>query len=200
MSKEIFDLESAILKDKIEPLFEYRFGSIVLAIFPSSALTGEDSFLYVKSQLFAAAVATEYEELRKKSEELIEQQKTSGMSRELAQEYTDVMQQLSEKSIELDSWTLKYVASLTKSNPDEFASKMQTEIDIINEKTQGDITLSTLINALYQKIIKEMQTITVESQEEQDAKMYEVVETPVLEGKQQDSEPSTAIDNTASGS
>jgi DNA-binding GntR family transcriptional regulator len=95
---------------------------------------------------------------------------------------------------------LKYVAALTKSNPDEFATKMQTEIDLVNERTNGNVTLSALINALYQKIIKETQTITVETQEEEDAKLYEPSETPALEGKHQDSVLSTDTVNTASGS
>lgn len=200
MPKEIFDLESALVNDEIEPLFIYKFGSVDFRIFPSSALSGEDSFLYVKSQLYAAAVATEYEELQKRSQELMDRQKSEGMTREIAEEYSQIMGQLNEKSIELDDWTLKYVASLAKTQPQLFAEKMQTEIDRINREQNRTLTLSKVINILYQKINQELASITVKTQEEEELELYDHPTPPQLEGKAQESEQTIDTENTANGS
>jgi hypothetical protein len=198
MPQEIFDLESAILKDEITPLFEYQFGKVSIPVYPSSALSGEDSFQYVKSQLYASAVATEYEKLRKKADEIIDSVKNSEMSHEIAERYTEVLAQLTEKSTELDNWTITYIASCAKMSVESFSKMMVEELSEFNTRSGKKITLSMLVNALYAKITSANKEITVESQEEIEAKLYEKddesEETPPK------NEPITITDSIVNGS
>lgn len=200
MPQEIFNLEDAIINDEIAPLFRYKFGSVEIDIYPSGALDGEASFVYVQSQLFAAAIATEYEELRKKSEELIKSSGDGGMSREVATEYADLLRQINEKTIELDNWTLKYIASMAKMDSDRFIALMEPEIDKYNKDNNKSISFSKLINALYRKVNDTLKSITVETPEEEEAKLYDSVEPDHLVGKPPEIEPSISTENTANGS
>jgi hypothetical protein len=200
MPQEIFDLEDAIIKDEIAPLFRYKFGSIEIDIYPSGALDGEASFVYVQSQLFAAAIATEYEELRKKSEELIKSSGDGGMSREVATEYADLLRQINEKTIELDNWTLKYIASMAKMTSDRFTALMEPEIDKYNKENKKSISFSKLINALYRKVNDTLKSITVETPEEEEAKLYEVEDPAHLVGKLPENEQDISTENTVNGS
>ena len=172
MPHEIYDASQALCNDYIAPLFDYKFGEQVVSIFPSSALEGQASFAYVESQLYASAVATEYEELRKQSQETIDKSSKDGMTRELACEYASLLKQMNEKSVELDTWTLKYVEAMAKLEAGEFEHRFLPELNKFNEANSTKLSFSKLVNNLYQKINETLKTITVETPEEEEAKLY----------------------------
>lgn len=197
MSQEVYDASQALCNDYIAPLFIYKFGSQELSIYPSSALEGQQSFAYVESQLYAAAVATEYEELRNKSIDIMGDNKT--LTREIAAEYAQCLRDMQEKSVELDNWTMKYVEAMAKLDPGEFERLFVPELESFNQEKKTNITLSKLVNNLYHRINEELKTITVETSEEEDAKLYEPEEDKRLEGKHQERELSLDTSNTANG-
>lgn len=203
MPQEMYDAASALLTDDIAPLFRYKFGSVEFDVFPSSALEGSESFGYVESQLFAAAIATEYNELREKSQAIMDstlaENGGNGLTREIATEYAHTLKEMQEKGIELDNWTVKYIEAMAKLTVGEFATLLSPEIEKFNKENNKNLTLSKLVNNLYQRINEELKTITVESDEEQEAKLYDQPGSAELEGKPQGIEPSINIENTVNG-
>jgi hypothetical protein len=122
------------------------------------------------------------------------------MSREVATEYADLLRQINEKTVELDNWTLKYIASMAKMDSDRFIALMEPEIDKYNKDNNKSISFSKLINALYRKVNDTLKSITVETPEEEEAKLYDSVEPDHLAGKRLEIEPSISTENTANGS
>lgn len=204
MPHEIYDAASALLDNDIAPLFRYKFGSVEFDVFPSSALEGSESFGYVESQLYAAAIATEYEELRKHSQEIMDSTQKenggNGLTREIATDYAHTLKDMAEKGVELDNWTLRYIESMAKLPTGEFVRLLEPEIEKFNKENNKNLTLSKLVNNLYQRINEELKTITVETDEEQEAKLYDQPDPKELEGKSPESEPSTDTESTVNGS
>lgn len=196
MPQEIFDVATALLEDEIEPLFRFKFGSIEFDIFPSSALEGEQSFNYVHSQLYAAAIAQEYNELNERSKKLMDG-KNNELTREIAQEYGELLKQMQEKTVELDNYTVTYIESLAKMNKGDFIKQIVPELDKYNSDNNTCITLSKLVSSLYTRIQQSLETITVESEEEKDAKLYN---QDADMGKLQEIQPETNTETTVNGS
>lgn len=204
MPQEIYDAASAFLDDEIAPLFRYKFGAVEFDVFPSSALEGADSFGYVESQLYAAAIATEYNELRIKSDQIMENANKenggNGITREVATEYAETLRGIQEKNIELDNWTVKYIESMARLSEGQFVALMVPELERFNREQGKAVTLSKLVNGLYQKINKAISTITVETDEEKEAKLYDQPLPAELEGKPLENEPNISTESIANGS
>jgi hypothetical protein len=172
MPQEIYDATQAIINDIIEPLFTYKLGSLSLDIYPSSAIEGKHSFKYIQSQLFANAIANEYDELSKRASSVIENSREKGMTRESATEYADLLRQLNEKEIELNTYTVQYIEALALLEDDKLVPLLEKEIKSLNDETGKNISLTKVVNNIYRKINEYLKSITVETTEEEEAKLY----------------------------
>lgn len=173
MPHEIYDAGEAITKDAIAPLFTYKLGNVELDIYPSSAIEGEHSFNYVESQFYAAAVATEYEKLRQESQAVLDRSKDEGMTREIAAEFTSILSQMAEKEVELNTWTSKYIEALAILPKGKLVELLEPEVIRLNQESGKKTTLSKVVNNLYAKINERLKDITVETAEEEEAKLYD---------------------------